>query len=186
MSRSSTWLSADAPPQASASPTMVTAKRPSGGTPWAPTNIPAAPVSRSKRHDPRLRQRQVVARRRERRRRAAERRGEHEQARRRTPTAAAPTCSTLAQVAPSLQATTPPSATANEERARPRPTALAKRLRIREPRDDRVRDEQRQRDRRQAPVRRAELEHGAHDDEAHTERGSRQPTAGGARPVPTR
>ena len=46
MSRSRTWFSADAPPQASASPSMVTTKSPSGGTPCAPTNMPAAPVSR--------------------------------------------------------------------------------------------------------------------------------------------
>ena len=47
MSASSTWLSALAPPQASARPTIAAAKRPSGGTPWAPTNIPAAPVRSS-------------------------------------------------------------------------------------------------------------------------------------------
>ena len=47
MSRSSMWLSALAPPQASARPVMVATKRPSGGTPSAPTNIPPAPVSRS-------------------------------------------------------------------------------------------------------------------------------------------
>ena len=47
MSASSTWLSALAPPQASASPTIVATNRSSGGTPWAPTNIPAAPVTSS-------------------------------------------------------------------------------------------------------------------------------------------
>jgi hypothetical protein len=41
-------LSALAPPQASARPTIVTTKVESGGTPSAPTNIPAAPVSSSR------------------------------------------------------------------------------------------------------------------------------------------
>ena len=47
MSASSTWLRALAPPHASARPTIVVTKSPSGGTPWAPTNIPAAPVTSS-------------------------------------------------------------------------------------------------------------------------------------------
>jgi hypothetical protein len=46
MSRSSTWFRALAPPQASARPTSAAAKVSSGGTPPAPTNVPAAPVTR--------------------------------------------------------------------------------------------------------------------------------------------
>jgi hypothetical protein len=47
MSRSSTWLSALAPPQASARPTIAAANRSASGTPCAPTNTPAPPVTRS-------------------------------------------------------------------------------------------------------------------------------------------
>ena len=46
MSRSSTWLSALAPPQASARPTVIATRSPRGGTPCAPTNMPQMPVSR--------------------------------------------------------------------------------------------------------------------------------------------
>ena len=72
MSRSRTWLSADAPPQASASPSMVTTKRPSGGTPSRADEHPGRAGEQEQGHDPRLRERQVVARGRERDRRAAE------------------------------------------------------------------------------------------------------------------
>jgi hypothetical protein len=44
MSASSTWLSALAPPHARASPSSITPRSPSGGTPPAPTNMPPAPV----------------------------------------------------------------------------------------------------------------------------------------------
>jgi hypothetical protein len=46
MSASSTWFSALAPPQASASPSVVVAMSQSDGTPPAPTIIPQSPVSR--------------------------------------------------------------------------------------------------------------------------------------------
>ncbi len=57
-----------------------------------------------------------------------------------------------------------------EDRQRPR-------RRVREPREQDVRDEQRQRDERDPPVRRPELEHGAHDDEpdGRGARSDRQP-----------
>ena len=44
MSRSSTWLRADAPPQASASPTIAATARPVPGQPRAPAIIPQKPV----------------------------------------------------------------------------------------------------------------------------------------------
>jgi len=47
MSASSTWLSALAPPQASARPAMAAAASPSDGSPFAPTTIPQNPVRRS-------------------------------------------------------------------------------------------------------------------------------------------
>jgi hypothetical protein len=46
MSRSMTWLSALAPPQASARPASIAASGAAPGHPPAPTNIPAAPVRR--------------------------------------------------------------------------------------------------------------------------------------------
>ena len=45
MSRSSTWLSADAPPQASASPTIAATASPVPGQPRAPAIIPQKPVT---------------------------------------------------------------------------------------------------------------------------------------------
>jgi hypothetical protein len=47
MSSSRTWLSALAPPHASARPAIVAATSPSPGAPPAPTNIPPRPVIRS-------------------------------------------------------------------------------------------------------------------------------------------
>jgi hypothetical protein len=47
MSRSSTWLSALAPPHASARPAIVASVSPTGGAPPAPTNIPPRPVTSS-------------------------------------------------------------------------------------------------------------------------------------------
>jgi hypothetical protein len=48
MSRSRTWLSALAPPQASARPIIVTANRAVPGQPRAPTTMPHAPVTSSR------------------------------------------------------------------------------------------------------------------------------------------
>ena len=48
MSRSSRWLSALAPPEASAPPTSSAASLGRSGTPRAPANMPAAAVSRSR------------------------------------------------------------------------------------------------------------------------------------------
>ena len=42
-----TWLKADAPPQASASPNRVVTRSSGGGTPREPTKTPHAPVSKS-------------------------------------------------------------------------------------------------------------------------------------------
>ena len=47
MSRSSTWLSADAPPHASASPTIAETASPVPGQPRAPAIIPQKPVMSS-------------------------------------------------------------------------------------------------------------------------------------------
>ena len=60
MSRSSTWLSALAPPQASASPPSVASARPAGGHPAGADDQPAGAGDQEEHHDPRLRQRHVV------------------------------------------------------------------------------------------------------------------------------
>ena len=61
MSRSRTWLSALAPPQASARPSSISAEPPRRRHAAGPTTMPQAPVTSSRRHDPGLRQRDVVA-----------------------------------------------------------------------------------------------------------------------------
>ncbi len=61
MSRSSTWLSAEAPPHASASPPSVASTSPSGGTPARPDEQTAERGQEQQHHDAGLRQRHVVA-----------------------------------------------------------------------------------------------------------------------------
>ena len=181
MSRSSTWLSADAPPHASASPSIVTPKKPERRNSLGADEHPGRAGEEQQRHDPRLRQRDVVAKSRERRRLAAERtrdddqteaergrRGAHVQCRRpgRIP-------------APRDDA---PEGDRDEEGGE-RHDAPDEECGIREPRQHDVRHEQGQSDERDPPVRRPELEHGADDDEPDRRRRPRPSRAGRAPPA---
>ena len=169
MSRSITWLSALAPPHASARPSEHRRELDAAGPAARADEHPGGSGQEQQRHDPRLRQRHVVAPRPERERLAAERDGErHERRGQRRAGGGDVDDDRPASRRPSTRRARR-SRSREHQHERHAPPARTSRGYASDRRDEDA-DEERKRDERGAPVRAAELERRARDDRAGRDR----------------